>query len=152
MLRIPLRGERSSEEYWTLIRNLAAALNSDGCTGVPELYHDCCLEHDIHYRLGIRLSGEIGTPISRADADARFRQCIQERSRLGRISPLSWIRWIGVRLFGMMAWRKYRKRPLRGKRLAQIACMIAEYALQQEQRMETVKEARRVPRASNHHS
>lgn len=90
------------ETYWQRVRLIAKGLGSDGCTGVGEFYRDCCLEHDIHYRTGCRIDG---TPISRAEADARFRECIQARSPWGKLSPMSWWRWAAVRLFGGKSWR-----------------------------------------------
>ena len=90
------------ETYWERVRQRAAELGSDGCTLVTELYQDCCLEHDIAYRTGRDLDGH---PITRAQADQRFRQCIQARSPLGRFSPLAWWRWAGVRLFGWLFWK-----------------------------------------------
>lgn len=83
--------------YWKRVRERAADLGSDGCTGVSELYRDCCFEHDIAYRTGHTVLGRATT---REEADRRFRQCIQSRSALGRFSPVSWVRWAGVRLFG----------------------------------------------------
>lgn len=88
--------------YWERVRFVAKNLNSDGCSWVSELFHDCCLEHDIHYRLG---SDIYGKPITRAEADRRFRHCMQRHSKLGRFSPISWIRWAGVRLFGSNAYK-----------------------------------------------
>ena len=89
------------EEYWQRVRERAAELGSDGCSGVPDFYLDCCLEHDIHYRTGYRLDG---TRLTREDADTQLRQCIQARSTFGRLSPMAWWRWAGVRLFGQRAW------------------------------------------------
>ena len=83
---------------WDRIRQLAAALKSDGCTVVTEAFLDCCLLHDILYKTGI--DPDTGQPVSRAEADRTFRDCMQSRSRLGRFSPMSWWRYLGVRLFG----------------------------------------------------
>lgn len=88
-------------EYWERVRLKAAELGADGCSGVPDFYKDCCDEHDIHYRTKHTLDGQ---PISRPEADVRFRECIQSRSGFGRLSPLSWWRWLGVRIFGGKAW------------------------------------------------
>lgn len=87
--------------YWTRVQERAKELGSDGCTNVTELYHSCCLEHDIAYRTGMDVNG---TVVSRRHADAEFRRCMQSRSPLGRISPISWIRWIGVRIGGRFLW------------------------------------------------
>ena len=90
---VPPKGDR----YWALVRFMAARLDSDGCTGVPEFYQEACLEHDCHWRLGETLWGDT---ITTAEANTRFRRVIQSRSRLGRFSPLSWWRWVGVTLGG----------------------------------------------------
>ena len=87
--------------YWAAVRARAAELKADGCSGVPEFYRDCCMNHDIHYRTHKTLEGE---PITRAEADARFRRCMQDRSRFGKSSPMALWRWLGVRLFGRKAW------------------------------------------------
>jgi len=90
------------QRYWKWVREEALALKSDGCTGVPDkLYEDCCYEHDIHYRTGRTIFDE---PVTRAQADTRLRECIQIRSKLGKLDPMSWWRWAGVRLFGGGAW------------------------------------------------
>jgi len=95
-----------SAVYWRRIRQMAALLNSDGCTGVPDFYKDACLEHDCHYRRGMTLGLQI---ITRADADRRFRQVIQSRSPFRKFSPMSWWRWLGVRIGGKAAWDRYRE-------------------------------------------
>ena len=96
----------SCEDYWIDIRIVANALKSDGCSHVVDIYKDCCLEHDVHYRTGKRLDD---VPITRAQADAQLRRCIQSRSIFGKASPISWTRWLGVRLGGWWAWKKARK-------------------------------------------
>lgn len=83
----------ATSPYWVIVRKAAAALKSDGCTGVKDFYKDSCLEHDIHWRTGRTV---FGVPITTAQANTRFRKVIQSRSRAGRFSPLSWIRWAGV--------------------------------------------------------
>lgn len=85
------------------IRRQATALNSDGCTGVLDLYRVCCEAHDIAYRTQ---KDHHGNPITRAQADAAFRACIQAQSPLGGGSMLSWWRWLGVRALGWMKWGK----------------------------------------------
>lgn len=85
------------QTYWDQVRDKAAALGADGCTKATGAYVECCLEHDIHYRTGHTIAGE---PITRRAADARFRSCMQSRSRLGWYSPMAWARWAAVRIFG----------------------------------------------------
>ena len=91
-----------TEEYRQLVRQKAKELGSDGCSGVPDFHLDGCFEHDIAYRTGCDV---YGNPITRAEADRRFRIYIQKHSplaklKLGFFSPMSWWRWAGVRLFG----------------------------------------------------
>lgn len=87
-------------EYWQRVRARALELGTDGCTGVADVYVDCCYEHDIACRTGADVNGQ---PATWAGAAWRLRRCIQERSRLGVLSPLSWWRWAGVRLYGWWA-------------------------------------------------
>ena len=96
-----LTPEEMDARYWQQVRNVADMMGSDGCTGVADFFKDCCLEHDIHYRTGKTITGAI---ITRRQADALFRQCMQERSKLGRYSPMSWWRWAAVRLLGRTRW------------------------------------------------
>ena len=102
MSRPPLPGKHDSD-YWRAVQAWAA-IHSDGCTGVKDLYVKACWEHDFHYSVGMTFPWPPPEapwrPIPKAEADARFRQVMQWESRLGRFSPLSWIRWSGVRLFG----------------------------------------------------
>ena len=91
-----------SENYWSEVRRLAKELGSDGCTGVSEMYRDCCYEHDIAYRTGADLYGE---PMTREQADGQFCKCIQGRSPFGKLSPMALWRWAGVRLFAGKAWK-----------------------------------------------
>lgn len=87
--------------YWDEIRRTAAHIGADGCTLVSDIYLDSCLEHDIHYRWHTWIDG---SPITKEEADRRFRAVIQSRSPLGRWSPVSWVRWAGVALFGQRSW------------------------------------------------
>jgi hypothetical protein len=75
----------------------AREIGGDGCTGVRDWWRHCCDEHDVYYRTGADLEGQ---PVSRAEADARFRRCIQASTPLGIWHPISWTRWIGVRVLG----------------------------------------------------
>lgn len=84
--------------YWALLARWAAVF-SDGCTGVKDYYIRACHEHDYHCLEGRTLFYD---PITRREADARFRHVIQMLSPLGRLSPMSWWRWAGVRLFALV--------------------------------------------------
>jgi hypothetical protein len=98
---------KDDPQYWAKVRRKAEQLNSDGCSWTVEWHQECCFEHDIAYKTGRTV---LGATISRAEADAQFRRCIQSRSRLGRWSPLSWVRWGAVRLFGGKAYKDPTKR------------------------------------------
>lgn len=85
------------KKYWQDVRRKAKELGSDGCSGVIDFYVDCCSEHDIAYETDADVYGH---PMTRAEADADFRRCIQSKSPFGAFSPMSYWRWLGVRLFG----------------------------------------------------
>ena len=95
----PLRAaaHAAADERRAAFRRRAAEIKSDGCTGVLDWRVDCCYEHDVYYHDGRDLDG---TPISRAEADRRFRLCNQARSPFGVWSPFAWWRWAGVRVGG----------------------------------------------------
>ena len=105
--------------YWTWIRKEAAKIKSDGCSGVPDFHLDCCLQHDLSYVYGkcprsayhhycddVGLYWEVADSISKREADATFRKCNQALSPFGKLSPMSWWRWAGVRIFGKGIWAK----------------------------------------------
>ena len=105
----PLDGKRrivppDGDPYWQLVIEEAARLKSDGCTFVPDFYGGACLEHDIHYRTHKWLDGE---PITKAEADTRFRLVMQAWSKLGKYDPMSWWRWLAVKLCAHKAWNKH---------------------------------------------
>lgn len=93
----------AEQEYWKSVRDRAAELKSDGCTGVVDFYKDCCLLHDIFYRTHRNLFGE---PITKAEADKALRDCIRKKSRFGFWNPMATWRWLGVKFFARRAWEK----------------------------------------------
>lgn len=101
---------KETEFYWLQIRRWAKKVKSDGCSGVPDFYRDACLEHDYHYA---NAKTWYGDPVTRAQADARFRKVIQWKSPFGIFSPMSWWRWAGLRLFGEAAWEAHRLKETR---------------------------------------
>ena len=90
-------------DYWQRVREAADDLGTDGCTMATGAFRDCCLRHDVEYRTG--RSAVSGRRLTRAEADARLRGCMQSRAWLGYWSPMAWLRWSAVRLFGGRAWR-----------------------------------------------
>ena len=94
-------------KWWTNPKSLAwegirlwGDANSNGCTGVVDVYTECCLLHDFLYKTGI---------VSRSEADWMFHECVQSRSPLRKWSLVGWVRWIGVRIGGYWAWKKHRR-------------------------------------------
>ena len=75
---------------------------TDGCSMSPDMvFCECCIEHDVVYATGI---------VSRARGDAALRDCIKKKG----FPILSWVYWIGVRLFGWVPFyfgnsQKYRQ-------------------------------------------
>lgn len=88
--------------YWSDVHLFANALGADGCTGVVDYLKWTCLEHDVHYRTHKMIGGE---EIAKREADYIFRVRIQQGSGLGVCSPIAWIRWLGVKVFGRGAWQ-----------------------------------------------
>ena len=90
------------EDGWKELAKKAAELKFDGCTGVADFHLPCCYHHDLMYRTGKDI---YGTEVSRKEADYEFMLCIQSRSRLGKFSPMAFVRWVGVRLLASRAWK-----------------------------------------------
>ena len=85
--------EKAERRYFERIRDKAAELGSDGCTGGTGAFKDCCREHDVHWRTGRMLDG---TPISPRAANRRFLACMRNHSRFGYYSPMALIRFVVV--------------------------------------------------------
>ena len=102
---------RSNELFWNQMIDYGKA-KTDGCSGVPEFHQHACFAHDWCYRRGTKPTLDAagllvdGTLVTRAEADEAFRVCIQESSKLGKFSPMSWWRWVGVRAGGWWGWSK----------------------------------------------
>lgn len=105
---------------WVLYE--AKKINSDACTKSFDFHVQCCYVHDLSYYYGrcaccaykLYLNdskdvwGEAPTA-TRLEIDQTFRNCIQTKSSVRKASPLSWVRYAGVRVGGWWAWRKHRK-------------------------------------------
>jgi len=81
------------EAYWLRMDKRALELKSDGCTGVPDTYLYSCKEHDVHTRTHKTVQGDA---ITFNQAAYCIRRRVQQGSVLGSLSPISWLRWIGV--------------------------------------------------------
>lgn len=87
--------------YYDRLLEIADEEGFDGCSMATGVRKECCAEHDYHYRYHRRLTGE---PITKAEADLRFRACLQRRGWMGWWSPIAWARYWAVRWFGRRAW------------------------------------------------
>jgi hypothetical protein len=109
--------------YWDWVRSEAALIDTDGCSLVTGLKIECCFEHDLGFwyardpRAAYRAARHqlidpwlTAPSIDRAEVDRRFRSCLQNRSRLGRWSPMAWYRWLGVKFGSQGAWDRHRTR------------------------------------------
>lgn len=84
--------------YHDELKALAESIGSDGCSGPTLQVHvDCCWEHDWSY---VTCMTPRGVPTTKAEADRRFRDCLQAHSPLRFLSPLAWWRWLAVMQFG----------------------------------------------------
>lgn len=93
--------------FWRRVRDEARRLGTDGCTGVPDFrFRRACELHDILYRNGRDFSGRT---ISRWAADWRFLRAMRATSRTAvERWMLATAYWIGVRIFGGLAWARAR--------------------------------------------
>jgi hypothetical protein len=105
-----MRTPDKDSAYWPWVREQAAAVGGDGCSHSPDIYVDCCHEHDLAYRVGrdprdawVKGSWREAIPIDKATADKRLRQCQRSRSPLRWFSPIARIYYRAVSLFGR--WR-----------------------------------------------
>lgn len=80
--------------YWSDIETKSIELDSDGCSGVPDIFVWSCMEHDCHYRTHRFLWGE---EITKEQADYIFRVRIQQCHMSLLKWPISWIRWLGLK-------------------------------------------------------
>lgn len=103
--------------YEIFIRAEARLVRADGCTGVSEWNHDCCLEHDLACFYGrdprsayavYSVNASVNpwmyaNTMSRRQADYAFLRCNRCRTKgdlLGR--SRAWVRFLGVRLGAMV--------------------------------------------------
>ena len=92
--------------YWEKVKELSRALKGDGCSSSPDLFYGpCCEEHDVHYRTGMTVDGEV---ITRKEADSIFLECLQTHGKTPILGThiLPFFYWTAVRIFGKSAWDK----------------------------------------------
>lgn len=92
---------KEDREFWDAVLAKAKELGSDGCTCVPEFYHECCCLHDIFYRTHKDMNGD---PITKEEADKQLEECIISRSWFGQWSPMAHWRYWAVKKWGTKAW------------------------------------------------
>ena len=85
------------------IARIGLFIATDGCSGVPDFYLDCCIIHDWFYRTHRDFNGN---PVSKSFADKVFLNCIRKESWLGKASPMALWRYWAVKKFGKKAWDK----------------------------------------------
>lgn len=98
------RGASTVEHYEALARLVKA----DGCSSAPDLwFKPCCDVHDVMYRTGKNYKGE---PVTRAQADKQFYQCLRKHaiSIFGKyiLAPMY---YAAVRTFGGKYWQGQRE-------------------------------------------
>ena len=84
------------------ILKISTFIGSDGCTLVLDICKEACIEHDFYYATKMDFTGK---PISRTMADRLFKEASRKCSALGKASPMSVWRWLGVRAIGWIFWR-----------------------------------------------
>lgn len=89
--------------YYDQLKTLAESIGSDGCSHATQWYQQCCWEHDWAYVTG---TTPRGVPVTKEQADQRFRDCIQAHSSFRWFSPMSWWRFLAVKKFGKGVWNK----------------------------------------------
>jgi len=114
--------------YWDWVRHEAALINADGCTGVTNMYGECCLQHDLEFFWGKRatdaykqyVSGSMdpwldAAPIDFAGANDNFKKCHFRQSKAGYLNLFAWWRYAVVRTRkGRAAWDAHRERETLG--------------------------------------
>jgi len=102
--------------YHDELKALAESIGSDGCSSPAlQVCVECCWEHDWSYVTGLTPRGVV---TSKAEADRRFRDCLQAHSSFRWLSPFSWWRWLGVRHFGHGVWQRPVMAPRSVRRLS----------------------------------
>lgn len=95
---------KTFEDRYKDFKNFIKSADSDGCSFVPDFeLRNCCEEHDYYYRY---------QPVSRWVADWRLYRCISFNVR----PRTAIVFFIGVRIFGLIPWLKYKRRLKRHER------------------------------------
>lgn len=110
--------------YHDFIRQEAALIHADGCTGITNIDGWPCLEHDVQFyygrsagdafrlaRQGVRDYWSRAARITFEEANAHFKAANFRESTLGYFNPMAWWRWRGMKLKATRtAWDKHRAR------------------------------------------
>jgi hypothetical protein len=114
--------------FWDFIRNEAAIINADGCTGVSNIYGECCLQHDLEYFWGVSATSayrhyredgldywRTADPVTFDQANENFKRCHFRQSKAGYLNVFAWWRYAVVRTKkGRSAWDGHRERETLG--------------------------------------
>lgn len=108
--------------YTEWIREQAALIHADGCTGVTNWNGVCCLQHDLEYFHGKSAVAayqlaSVGDPdpwgkakpVTFEQANAHFKACNFRESALGYFNLFAWVRY-AARLKMRAAWDSHRQR------------------------------------------
>lgn len=79
-------------------------VKSDGCTGVPEFYHNGCVLHDWCFRTHLNF---YGNDITFDESNELLHDYICSKSWLGRFSPMAHWRWLAVKHLAERPWGRY---------------------------------------------
>lgn len=110
--------------FWDWIRQEADLINADGCTGVTNMYGECCLQHDLEFRYGKQATSayryyvngalkpwELAASLTFEQANENFKRCHFRRSKAGYLNLFAWWRYAVVRRQkGRAAWDAHRAR------------------------------------------
>ena len=114
----------ATASFADFIREEAALINADGCTGVTNWNGICCLIHDLEYGHGKSAADAYGryrggdpnywrnaTAVTFEDANAHFKACNFRESTAGYLNPFAWIRYGAMKMKKTRgAWDRHRAR------------------------------------------
>lgn len=114
--------------FWDWIRQEAALIHADGCTGVSNMYGECCLQHDLEFYYGRSATDGYwhygnreaeywltAKRITFEDANDHFKRCHFRQSKAGYLNVFAWWRYAVVRTKkGRSAWDAHRAREAAG--------------------------------------
>ena len=108
------------------VREEAALIDADGCTGITNWNAECCLAHDLEFYYGRSVTDAYrryrdadaaythwttAAPVTFEQANSHFKACNFRSSKAGYFNPFAWVRWLGMKLRKTRAsWEQHRQR------------------------------------------